>query len=370
MNTKKYTISKKAKELGFQLIGFTEPKIDAKETNRYKNYLESNYHGDMKWLEKQFELKNKPKKLWEGVKTILILGINYGPGFNPQLTNLKKNIANISVYARNNDYHFVIKNKLEALKRFLDENFSIKSKYFVDSSPVFEKTLAQHAGLGWVGKHTNLVSQKIGSWFFLSEMFLSETIENDIYENDKCGECSKCLNSCPTDAFDSEYKIDSRKCISYLTIEYKGVFPMSLRSKVGNKVYGCDDCLSVCPWNKFSFVTSEKEFKAKNKLISPELKSFLNLKEENFRSFFNKSPIKRIGWIRFMRNTIIASGNSKNKDLVIYLIEFLKNEHAILRGASVWAIKKLEKKETFLKLKRKYFFNEKNAYVKFEWECN
>ncbi len=370
MNTKKDTISKKAKELGFQLIGYTNPIINQKDKKRYKVFLDKNFHGEMNWLNRQYKLKSNPNKLWKNVRTILILGINYAPKENPKKFGYEKNKANISVYARNKDYHTVIKQKLIILQKYLDEKFSIKSKCFVDSSPVMEKTLAQYAGLGWIGKHTNLVSKKIGSWFFLSELFLSEKIEIDNPEINNCGNCTSCLDSCPTEAFDSEYNLDSRKCISYLTIEHKGVFPMSLRKKIGNKIYGCDDCLSVCPWNKFSEITSEKDFFAKKTLINPELKKFLVLKECNFNFFFERSPIKRIGWVRFMRNVIIATGNSQNKNLVAYLIKFLDSEYPILRGASVWSLRQLITVKDFNYLKKKFVSEEKNSYVKFEWEHN
>ena len=370
MNTKKYTISKKAKKLGFQLVGFTNPIINKKDKQRYKVFLDKNFHGEMNWLKKQYEFKSNPNKLWKNVKTILILGINYAPKENPKKFNNENNKGNISVYARNKDYHTVIKKKLFVLQKYLDDEFSIKSKCFVDSSPVLEKALAQYAGLGWIGKHTNLVSKEIGSWFFLSEIFLSEKIEEDNSEINNCGNCNSCLDSCPTEAFDSEYKLDTRKCISYLTIEHKGVFPMSLRKKIGNKIYGCDDCLSVCPWNKFSEITSEKDFLAKKVLTNPELKKFLILKECNFDFFFQKSPIKRIGWVRFMRNVIIASGNSQNKDLVAYLIKFLDSKYPILRGATIWSLRQLIAIKDFNNLKKKFILKEKNSYVKFEWEYN
>lgn len=368
MNTKKYTIIKKAEDLGFFLAGFTKPYIDEKETTRYKYFLDKNYQGDMKWLEKHFETKNDPKKLWSEVKSILILGINYGPGLNPIIFNKNTDMANISVYARNKDYHRLIKDKLKILQNFIQKEFSIKSKYFVDSSPVFEKKLAMNAGLGWIGKHTNLVSKELGSWFFLSEIFLSENFESDNEEFDKCGDCKKCLDICPTNAFVGAYKMDAKKCISYLTIESYGPFPVSLREKIGNKIFGCDDCLSVCPWNKFSNESTEQGFKANEKYLTTSLKYFLNLKEEDFKEFFFDSPIRRIGWERLMRNVIIAAGNSKNKSFVIELKKFLKNKYPLVRGSAIWSLGKLISKDQFQKLKDENMYKEKNSYVIFEWQ--
>ena len=367
MKTKKSIISKKAKELGFDLIGFTKKSIKNIHKVNLKKFLEKNHHGEMKWLEKHYEKKIEPEKLWNEVRTIVVLGLNYGPQENPIIDNEKKEKANISVYAKNKDYHLVIEEKLRELKKWISDYYKIDSKFFVDKYPVFEKPIAQMAGLGWIGKHTNLVSKKIGSWFFLSEIFLPIDIDLDSEESDHCGSCNSCLDICPTQAFDKAYKIDARKCISYLTIESKGPIPLSLREKIGNKVYGCDDCLSICPWNKFSKPTKQKDFKeihgSNNSLIF-----FLNFNEDKFEKYFKNSAIKRIGWIRFLRNIIIATGNSENRYFIEYLKKYLKHEEPLIRGTSVWAFgqicKNNKEKEN---IKKTYLPYEKNEYVNFEW---
>ena len=286
---------------------------------------------------------------------------------NPLINNKNKTYGNVSVYARNKDYHDVIRKKLELLKNFLSNSLSIESKYFVDSAPVFEKTLAQQSGLGWVGKHTNLVSKKIGSWFFLAEVYLSKIIPHDKKEVDHCGSCDLCLKACPTNAIISEYTIDARKCISYLTIEHKGPIATSLRKKIGNKIFGCDDCLAVCPWNKFGTATSIKEFKKDKILFNKKLEHYLKIKRNKFKEIFNESPIYRIGWITFMRNILIAVGNSKKKKFIGQVKNFLSNDNSLIRGTAIWSLSQLVEKDEMKNLKDKYIKTETNKYVIYEW---
>ena len=367
METKKYSITKKAREIGFDLVGFSRPEINSFAIENYKTFLKKNYNGQMKWLEKHFEKKTNPKKLWNKTQTILVLGINYGPKNNPLINNKNKTYGNVSVYARNKDYHDVIRKKLELLKNFLSNSLSIESKYFVDSAPVFEKTLAQQSGLGWVGKHTNLVSKKIGSWFFLAEVYLSKIIPHDKKEVDHCGSCDLCLKACPTNAIISEYTIDARKCISYLTIEHKGPIARSLRKKIGNKIFGCDDCLAVCPWNKFGTATSIKEFKKDKILFNKKLEHYLKIKRNKFKEIFNESPIYRIGWITFIRNVLIAVGNSKKKKFIGQVKNFLSNDNSLIRGTAIWSLSQLVEKDEMKNLKDKYIKTETNKYVIYEW---
>ena len=366
MNTKKYRIIEKVKELGFELVGFTKPEISLTEKQNYELFLKKNYHGEMKWLERHYEKKVNPKILWDKVKCILVLGINYSQEINSSVKALSK--GNISIYAKNKDYHDVIKKKLQNLKLFLQKNFKIESKVFVDSSPVFEKPIAQSAGIGWIGKHTNLVSKEIGSWFFLSEMYLAEEIENDKSEIDHCGSCNDCINVCPTNAFESSYKLDARKCISYLTIENKGPIPLSLRKKIGNKIYGCDDCLAACPWNKFARMSAHKEFLRTKNITNLNFEKLLLLTKKKFTKVFFESPIKRIGWYLFMRNIIIASGNSKKKSLVNLIKIHLKNENPIVRGSAVWALGQLMTKKEKLHFIKSFKKKENNPYVLFEFK--
>ena len=259
MNDLKNKICLKLQSLSFDVVGITKPKVNKDTIDNYNLFLKKKYHGDMYWLENHQKAKENPFKIWNEVKTIIVLGLNYSPGYNPLVHNNEINYANISVYAQNEDYHTIIKEKLGIFKKWLSSEYKLDSRIFVDTSPIFEKQLAQSAGLGWQGKHTNLVSKKYGSWLFLSEIFLPIDIPNDIEEYNHCGSCDDCIKVCPTDAILKENVIDARKCISYLTIEHKGPFPISLRKKIGNKVYGCDDCLSICPWNKFSSKTEEKK---------------------------------------------------------------------------------------------------------------
>jgi len=360
MNDLKKKIKEKISELGFDVIGFTEPTIDKKAKAEYREYLEKNHHGQMKWLENHFEKKTNPKKVWDKVETVIVLGLNYTPETNPIEKIRNKEVANISVYANNKDYHKITNAKLQQIKDWLLEKYQIDSKYFVDSSPIFEKYFAQKTKIGWLGKHTNIVSKKYGSWLFLSEIFLPVSINITEEKIDNCGSCKSCVDICPTNAIVSNYKIDSRKCISYLTIEHRGPIPKSLRKKIGNRVYGCDDCLSVCPWNKFTTTTNKEEFIPKEN--EKNLSFFLDFNKQKFNDYFVDSPIKRIGWLRFLRNVIISSGNSESKFLAQKLKKYLSHPDAIIRGAAVWSISQFSSKKKI----EKFLQNEKNKYVLYE----
>ena len=341
MEELKKKLQKRIYDLGFDVIGFSKPYVEKKTRRKYLEFLDNNFHGDMKWLERHYQKKINPRKIWDKVETILVVGLNYAPKNNPISNNLYKNQANISVYACNHDYHTIIKEKLKKIQLWLKNDQNIDSKYFVDSSPILEKYFAEKANLGWQGKHTNIVSKKFGSWLFLAELFLPIKIHDFHNKIEGCGSCTKCLDDCPTNALENN-QIDSKKCISYLTIEYRGPIPRSLRKKIGNKVYGCDDCLSVCPWNKFSIETNEQKLMSVNS--NKSLSFFLNFNEETFKKFFYNSPIKRIGWIRFLRNIIIASGNSNDKKLTKYLYKYLYHENSIIRGSCIWSLFELENK--------------------------
>ena len=350
---------------GFDVVGYSSPSVDKKAKEEYLSFLNKNYHGEMKWLERHFETKINPKRIWNNVKSIIVIGQNYAPKKNPLINNLSFNKANISVYAQNEDYHEVIKIKLKKIQSWLLNKYYLDSKIFVDSSPIFEKYFAKKANLGWQGKHTNIVSKEYGSWLFLAEIFLPVEIKSPKSKIiDGCGSCAKCIEVCPTKALVDENKIDARKCISYLTIENKGPIPMSLRKKIGNKVYGCDDCLSICPWNKFSSETTE--VKLQSSIESKTLSFFLEFNKDKFQKYFYKSPIKRIGWIRFLRNVIIAAGNSQNKNLIKYLYIHLKNESSLIRGSCVWSLFQLINKKEKKKLKKMILETETNKYVLFE----
>ncbi len=363
----KNIIQKKSKEFGFDIMKVTDPKINKEDNIYMKEFLDKNYHGDMDWLKKNIERRMSPKKIWEDTKSIITLGVNYGPDHNPMKNLESKEIGNISVYARGNDYHDIIKKNLKQFGRWIVSETNSEIKVFIDTAPIMEKPLAQRAGLGWQGKHTNLVSKKYGSWLFLASIFTNLNLEIDKEEEDHCGSCNNCLEICPTNAFVKPYKLDARKCISYLTIEHKGIIPNELRSKIGNRIYGCDDCLAVCPWNKFAKESSEIKFKQKNPTSFYELKNLSLLDDSKFRKIFSKSPIKRIGRNRFLRNVLLAIGNSKLKDLKNQVNKNLLDDSPLVRGAAVWALNQLVDGEELKKTKIKMLSIEKNEAVRKEW---
>ena len=363
MKDLKKIITQKIISSGFDTVGFSIPEVNSTTKQRYQEFLSKNYHAEMKWLERHYEKKINPKKVWDKVETIIVIGLNYTPRNNPLVLNNIKDFANISVYAQNIDYHKIIKEKLSKIQLWFKKTYNLETKTFVDTSPILEKYFAEKSGIGWQGKHTNIVSRNFGSWLFLAEIFLPIKIPFKKKSIDGCGSCIKCLQICPTDALLDNYKIDSKRCISYLTIENKGPIPISLRKKIGNKIYGCDDCLSICPWNKFSSETTEQKLISNKK---DKLLFFLQFSENKFKEYFQNSAIKRIGWLRFLRNVIIASGNSKNKRLTKYIFKHLNNKSSLVRGACVWSLFQLLDKKEKDELKKGIIINEKNNYVLYE----
>ncbi len=321
----------------------------------------------MDWLEKRKEYRSDPKKLWVEAKSILILGSNYH--FNTNSLDLlnKKDVGIISVYARGRDYHLSIKKKLKAFSRWILDNHECQIKYFVDTAPVMEKPLAMQAGIGWQGKHTNIVSKEYGSWLFLSSIFLNIKLKSNSESNDHCGTCNKCIDICPTNAIIAPYKIDAKKCISYLTIEHKSHIPKEYRKQIGNRIYGCDDCLAICPWNKYAKKTNDADFFPRNELIEPTLRSFLALDDSEFRKNFSGSSIKRVGRDRFIRNVLVAVGNSNNQNFVKDIIPLLEDSSELVRAMSIWALRELSTKHDFETQKNIYFNSETDIKVKNEW---
>jgi epoxyqueuosine reductase len=294
-------------------------------------------------MERNAHRRGDPHQIWSDGRSIVMLGINYGPDQNP-LTVLQRRMQGaISVYARGDDYHEVIKPRLKKLGRWLIENAGGEIKVFVDTAPVMEKPLAEAAGLGWQGKHTNLVSREHGSWLFLGAIFTSLELPPDTAEQDHCGTCRACLDVCPTSAFPAPYQLDARRCISYLTIEHKGPIAREFRPLIGNRIYGCDDCLAVCPWNKFAQSGRETKLAARAALQAPQLSDLTRLDDAGFRALFTKSPVKRIGRARFLRNVLIALGNSGNAKLADEAERLLEDPSALVRGAAVWAIGRLDR---------------------------
>ena len=369
-NVENKLIKELAKEFEFDVCKITDAKLPLLASLRLKEFIDSGFHGEMKWMEDTFERRKSPINLWEEAKSAIIFGLNYGPKTNPLEKNNYKNIGNISVYAQGNDYHNLIKGRLKVLSSKLISKLNtknkIKIKVFVDTAPIMEKPLAEKAGLGWQGKHTNLVSRDFGSWLFLGVILINKSLEYDAPENNNCGSCNKCIAICPTNAFDAPNKLDATKCISYLTIENKDIIPKKYRVAIGNKVFGCDDCLAICPWNKYAKKT--KEIKFNDNKFNFDLLKLLKLSDQDFRNEFSGSPIKRIGRDRFIRNCCIATGNSKNEKLVPSLINLLMNDKSsLVRGAAVWAVQQIANKQILLKTKIQHLNIEKETSVIDEW---
>jgi len=361
----KAAIRKAALDLGFDAVGFARPELAAQARDSLRDFLAQGLHGDMGWLETRVAERADPKTLWPEVKTVVALGMNYAPR-GDALAGLKEPLAgNISVYARGRDYHEVMKSKLKALARAIVKDAPGDLKVFVDTAPVMEKPLAMAAGIGWQGKHTNLVSRDFGSWLFLGEIYLSLELAPDAAEPDHCGACHACLDACPTQAFPAPYRLDARRCISYLTIEHKGHIPEELRAAIGNRIYGCDDCLAVCPWNKFAQNAREARFAARAAPAS--LAELVQLDDAAFRTRFAGSPVKRTGRDRFLRNVLIAIGNSGESDLGARVTERLDDPSPLVRAMAVWAAGRLIPKSELMRLKMARAKVEQCPEVRAEW---
>lgn len=320
-------------------------------------------------MERTRDRRADPRVLWPEVKRVVVFGLNYGPDENPLALLARKERGAISVYARGDDYHDLVKGKLKRIAQWLVAETRSELKVFVDTAPVMEKPLAEAAGLGWQGKHTNLVSRAHGSWLFLGVLFTNLELPVDAEEADHCGSCRACLDICPTNAFPAPYRLDARRCVSYLTIEHKGPIPRELRPPMGNRIYGCDDCLAVCPWNKFARAGREAKLAAREENRSPELRELVRLDDAGFRIRFAKSPIKRTGRNRFLRNVLIAIGNSGDRSLASEAERLLHDPSPLVRGAAVWALSRLIAKHEFAQLKTTRAPKEGDPEVMEEWEA-
>ena len=323
----------------------------------------------MGWLALSAERRSDPRMLWSEVRSIVMLGMNYGPDHDPLAVLAQPSRAAISVYAKGDDYHELIKPRLKSLARWLLAQAGGDVKVFVDTAAVMEKPLAERAGLGWQGKHTNLVTREFGSWLFLGAIFTTLDLPADAPEIDHCGSCRNCLDICPTDAFPAPYTLDPRRCISYLTIEHKGPIPRELRPKIGNRVYGCDDCLAVCPWNKFAQTGREAKLAAREQLRAPALAELATLDDARFRALFAKTAIKRTGRDRFMRNVLIAIGNSADPLLAPRALALLDDAAPLVRGAAIWALGRLLDRGEFLALAARHRGSERDQSVLEEWDA-
>ncbi|MCI4680478.1 tRNA epoxyqueuosine(34) reductase QueG [Rhodoblastus acidophilus] len=363
-----------AARLGFDVCRIAAPDALADAPAALDAFVAEGRHGDMDWLAERRDWRGDPRKLWPQARSIVLLGMNYGPEGDALAGLTARSAGNISVYARNRDYHDVVKGKLKLLAAALlarAKNFGEEGavKVFVDTAPVMEKPLAYAAGIGWQGKHTNLVSRDFGSWLFLGSIFTTLDLPPDAPESDHCGNCRACLDACPTGALDAPYRIDARLCVSYLTIEAKGQIPRDLREKIGNRIYGCDDCLAVCPWNKFAAEAHEAKLRARADLVAPPLAELAAMDEARFRVFFAGSPVKRIGHARFLRNVLVAIGNSGDSRLAPLARARLDHISPLARGMAVWALARLLPKTQFNQLAEQERARESDETVRLEWDA-
>ena len=357
-------IRAEALALGFDAVGFAEARLAAQARDDLAEFLRRGYHGEMGWLADKQSRRGDPQVLWSEARTIVVLGLNYGAADEGTAEDDR---GVVSIYARGRDYHDTLKRRLKRLGHWIAGQWPGELKVFVDTAPVMEKPLAQQAGLGWQGKHTNLVSREFGSWLFLGEIYLSLALEPDGAETDHCGSCRACLDSCPTAAFPAPYRLDARRCISYLTIEHKGPIPYELRPLMGNRIFGCDDCLAACPWNKYAHATSEPDFLPREALTAPRLAELAGLDDVGFRALFAGTSVKRIGRDRFLRNVLIAIGNGKPGDAVLLMAarRALDDAAPLVRATALWALARLGADPTSLDRLQ----DDPDPLVRAEWQC-
>ncbi|MBS0243062.1 MAG: tRNA epoxyqueuosine(34) reductase QueG [Proteobacteria bacterium] len=364
-------IKAQAVRWGFDAVGIARlADFGVLPGERLLQFIGAGHHGDMAWLEERAMLRRHPNSLWPEARSAIVVGLNYGPDIDP-LSQLDQ-VADgaISVYAQGRDYHDVLKGRLKSLAGDVSRLCSSADlKVFVDTAPVMEKPLAALAGIGWQGRHTNLVSRQLGSWLFLGVILTTADLAPDRPAGDSCGSCRACLDICPTQAFPEPYQLDARRCISYLTIEHKGPIPRALRPLMGNRIYGCDDCLAVCPWNKFASLAREARLHGTAATRNPGLRELLDLDDPAFRQRFSGSPIKRTGRDRFIRNVLVAAGNSGLTDLADAVEALLSDASSLVRGSAVWALARLRTKDDTARLAASHLSAERDPYVRSEWEA-
>ena len=360
-------IRDKALGLGFDVVAITAARLDESAKRNLAEYVARGYHGDMAWLARTLERRGDPRALWPEAKSAIVLGMSYAAEGDPLELTRRPAQGSVSIYARGRDYHDVMKKRLKSLARWLAESEPCGVKLFVDTAPLMEKPLAAAAGLGWQGKHTNLVSRRHGSWLFLASLLTTLELATDPPETDHCGRCRRCLEICPTKAFPAPYRLDARRCISYLTIEHKGHIPREFRIAIGNRIYDCDDCLAVCPWNKFATRAREHAFDQRGFLAAPKLAELVLLDDASFRRLFAGSAVKRIGRERFVRNVLIAIGNSGEPALAAGAERLLGDASPLVRAMAVWALERLLAPAAFGRLRAQHLPHEKDAAVRAEW---
>jgi epoxyqueuosine reductase len=361
----------RARALGFDACRIAPASQPPGARDRLEAWLAAGSHGEMAWMAETFARRADPKVLWPQARSVVMLALNYGPAVDPLAALERKDRGAISVYARNRDYHEVVKGKLKTLAAWLVAAARpqvAEVKVFVDTAPVMEKPLAAAAGLGWQGKHTNLVSREFGSWLFLGAIFTDLELPSDDSERDHCGTCRACLDVCPTAAFPAPYELDARRCVSYLTIEHKGTIARALRALIGNRIYGCDDCLAVCPWNKFARIGGEAKLAGRDDLVAPPLAELAALDAAAFRVRFAGGPIKRIGHVRFLRNVLIAIGNSGDRSLIAAARKGIEADSPLVRAMAVWALGRLATAEDVKAAALRFAPEERDATVLEEWK--
>ncbi len=357
-----------ARSLGFQAVGVTSAADVPEDGAALRRFIGHGYAGDMAWLPRTAERRAAPRALWPEARSVVVVGLNYGPAHDPLRLLAARTRGIVSAYAQGRDYHDVLKGRLRRLARFVVDTFGAEVKLFVDTAPVMEKPLAARAGLGWQGKHTNLVSRHHGSWLFLGELFTTLDLAADEAEGDHCGSCRRCLDICPTDAFPAPYRLDARRCISYLTIEHEGHIAPEYREAMGNRIYGCDDCLAVCPWNKFARRTEEYAFLPRAELNAPRLADLAALDDKTFRTVFSGSPIRRTGRDRFVRNVLIAIGNCGDAAALPAARRLLHDASPLVRAMAVWASRRLAAPAAFAALRASHAPTETDPAVLAEWQ--
>jgi len=357
----------RAAELGFAGFGIAPADARPDLPQKLQSALQSGWHADMDWMADTEERRKSPAALWPDVKSVIMVGANYGPEENPLDRLADTSLANVSVYAQMRDYHDVIKGRLKDLAGLLARRTGAEVKVFVDTAPVMEKPLAEAAGLGWQGKHTVLLSRDAGSWLFLGAIFTSADLPASTPAEEKCGTCTKCLDICPTDAFPAPFRLDARKCLAYYSVEHKGQIPVEFRKPMGNRVFGCDDCLAVCPWNKFASATRDAKLSARQSIRNAGLSDMLALSDAAFRDFFAQTPVKRLGSDRFLRNCLVAAGNSGDTAYLAAIERLIAHDSPLVRGMAIWALRQLAREGEAGAQRARSLAIEPDPEVRAEW---
>ncbi len=357
----------RAEALGFDTFGIARADARPDLPEKLHTALTEGWHADMEWMAETEDRRGDPRRLWSAARSVILLGVNYGPEIDPMDLLAEKRVGNISAYARNRDYHDIIKGRLKELAGLLARRAGVDVKVFVDTAPLMEKPLAEAAGLGWQGKHSVLVSRKFGSWLFLGAILTDLDLPPDQPHAESCGSCTKCLDICPTDAFPGPFRLDARKCLAYYSVEHKGPIPREFRVPMGNRIYGCDDCLAVCPWNKFASISREAKLRSRPEFERPALTDLVQLDDAAFRALFAGSPVKRIGHARFIRNVLIGIGNADDQTLLPLVETRLGDSSPLVRGAAIWALRRLDP-ERAEALRLDSLAQEGDSSVRAEWD--